>query len=853
MRLLQTLSSGAFEIVDVGRVFDRGSTLPSTEGVPKMNNLPKASNGGHSLDGSTLPLMPPPTEPDYSWIGALRTFHLTGHDAQADDSTTSRGPLRPVAIDLLATEGESWAQFPLYLPAARDVFARPFYDVLMETLKAHPTTILWDSTARFMWGVVRELAEAKGLVALSTVLEPVMSSFAAEFELSAAGLKTLQAELEMLAGALPSTGQLLGLNEHTLPILHVLAVRRARESRVLPVRAKVTHLIARLGDLLRVDDAYGPEGTSASALSSSLGSAAGAFFDPSKLSTSISSQNRIHSLDPERRARVIHTRMTLESFLEGLSEDPDVFLLHDGSLAEGLALDGVSLRQAEDGLTAALELFEARAKTLEEVLRAVRLADLEVDNAYEAGLHEEILQRFGWQGFSAEELLLLPNITVYGSVAGLKAKAMGAFTRLLCSGRPIQVLLSDRVAPADDSWERLSGYDPGLGYLSIAHREAFVLQSTLGRPEHCVAGLLRMAEVVRPAVAIVAIPSDANPVPAWLELSAAHEGRANPCFSYDPDRGETWAERFDLSVNPDLQATWPTKAIAYLDEKGNEHSLEYSFSFADVSALEPAYREHFKVIPTQAWSDEQIPLSEFVEKLKSGGILKIPYIWVLTENGQLARAITTREIAFASYDRARSWRILQELAGTNNEYAIRAVRDEREAAALEAAEAFARMEANHAAELEKVRVGAAKEAMERLVGVLLNLDSVPMTAAAGSFNSTAPVAAKAPVASEDVASAPAPAAAAPAPAVEEEVVSFNDPYIDTVLCTSCNECVNINPKVFLYDGNKQVYIDDPTKGTFAQLVTAASKCPARCIHPGVPRAGDATATDEVITQAAPFN
>ena len=45
-------------------------------------------------------------------------------------------------------------------------------------------------------------------------------------------------------------------------------------------------------------------------------------------------------------------------------------------------------------------------------------------------------------------------------------------------------------------------------------------------------------------------------------------------------------------------------------------------------------------------------------------------------------------------------------------------------------------------------------------------------------------------------------------------------------------------------------IDDPVP---VVLVLAAEKCPARCIHPGKPRAGDASATDELVARAAPFN
>jgi pyruvate-ferredoxin/flavodoxin oxidoreductase len=59
--------------------------------------------------------------------------------------------------------------------------------------------------------------------------------------------------------------------------------------------------------------------------------------------------------------------------------------------------------------------------------------------------------------------------------------------------------------------------------------------------------------------------------------------------------------------------------------------------------------------------------------------------------------------------------------------------------------------------------------------------------------------------------------------------------------------------MFQYNENKQAFIADPKAGTFAELVQAALKCPARCIHPGVPRDGDETATEEMIAKAAPFN
>jgi pyruvate-ferredoxin/flavodoxin oxidoreductase len=70
--------------------------------------------------------------------------------------------------------------------------------------------------------------------------------------------------------------------------------------------------------------------------------------------------------------------------------------------------------------------------------------------------------------------------------------------------------------------------------------------------------------------------------------------------------------------------------------------------------------------------------------------------------------------------------------------------------------------------------------------------------------------------------------------VEEEEELAMEPYIETERCTTCNECTNINPKMFAYDENKQAYIKDPRAGTFRELVLAAEKCPAELIHPGTP-------------------
>jgi pyruvate-ferredoxin/flavodoxin oxidoreductase len=114
-----------------------------------------------------------------------------------------------------------------------------------------------------------------------------------------------------------------------------------------------------------------------------------------------------------------------------------------------------------------------------------------------------------------------------------------------------------------------------------------------------------------------------------------------------------------------------------------------------------------------------------------------------------------------------------------------------------------------------------------------------------------------------VAAPPAPAGTAEAasaiaveapPAVEEEEEGLTmDPYIETARCTSCNECINLNKKMFAYNDAKQAYIKDPKAGTFAELVQAAERCTAKIIHPGTPLNPRERDLDKWIERAKPFN
>ena len=88
---------------------------------------------------------------------------------------------------------------------------------------------------------------------------------------------------------------------------------------------------------------------------------------------------------------------------------------------------------------------------------------------------------------------------------------------------------------------------------------------------------------------------------------------------------------------------------------------------------------------------------------------------------------------------------------------------------------------------------------------------------------------------------------------KEEELSFDEPWLDTAMCTTCDDCMAINKMMFVYNDDKQAIIKDVKAGPYADLVAAAEICPAKCIHPGKPLDPNEPGLDDLIARAAPFN
>ncbi len=796
-----------------------------------------------------------PADPAPTWIDALRRFHVSGSGAVSPAEPVAGLPLRPWSTAPLLAAVPKAEHYPVVVEGDGLV---SFAQVAKAGLEGTAGPLLSQHLMRLA-STVDAHAGAGSPRSLIDVFAEARSDFVAGLDLSPAASTAMAAELDGFGQRLSPQAAVLGLGPGILVELLARAAAQARRARLKTFHEDVLRLVQRLEERLRIDAGYDETNRDPAELAAAFGG--GIQFDIPALAQRLTVRRGSQRLGEERRQRIEATLAQLRQFIRIDAQVlPDVVLLHPQQIDVGRLPDGVTAVVHDVGMEAAAGYFEAAARQLVELFRAVRVARLDAEDRYRAE-YDVILQHMDWQALDREELAMVPPVFVLETAHRVLSNAMSALSILLRSGRPLHLIILDPSAAMGFAADAagLAATHPDLGYLAVAHRDALVLQTSLALPGHLYEGLGAVAASLRPSVAVVAVPQWTDAVDPWVQLSAAHYGRVTPGFLYDPDGGATWARRFELEPNPQSDEPWPRLRVQAHDDKGALIERTEPFTFAHAAALSPRCRHAFRVIPADAWGIEQMPLDEYLLLVPSDRVRRIPFIWIVNNEGALLRAVMTREMAHACTDRLQQWRILQELAGHRNEYVQLAEARARDLAHVEAQREREELQQAHSAELEGLRLQVAGEAFERLAQALLAVDDEGWPAAlaggdviaAGSAGTSVGGGQVAQVAVAEAAAElpPATVAEPDEPAPEEFV---EEGYIDSPMCTSCHDCINMNPRMFQYDGNKQARLADPTAGSYAQLIKAAEACPARCIHPGLPREGDTTATPELIERARRF-
>ncbi|MFQ5515746.1 MAG: 2-oxoacid:acceptor oxidoreductase family protein [Myxococcota bacterium] len=557
----------------------------------------------------------------------------------------------------------------------------------------------------------------------------------------------------------------------------------------------------------------------------------------------------------------------------------------------------------QDAPSLAIGLFEGHMRKMADGFVAVRRARLELAGEYDPETHEEFFTKFDWEQFTDDEFALCPPLFAVGGDGAMMDIGFQNLSRLLATNKPIRVLVVDTQVYSNTGGQActsgflgqvsdMAGFGPGqhgkeeqrkeLALLAIAHRGAFVVQSSQGAPSHLIGNVLRGLRARRPSIFILNTPC---PVEWGIGDSAAPdaarmalESRAVPHLVYDPEGGPELADCLDLEGNPALEDDWPTYELRYRERDGDgaweDRTMTIPVTTADWAIHEARFRKHFHPVPTEGSDTEWVPFHEYLEISPADREGKSPFIYTTDADQQLGRLAVSAEIVALAEERLGFWHRLREMAGV----VISSVA--RSTAEAEAAADFDRkseaLRAEYDTKLTDLRAQYPQLVARRIAEGLLRsgadltvaqileqADALPARTSVAAPVPTAVEAPEVPTVEELVASAPTPASTPTAAAVgfaEETAGEADDdddlrmePYIDTELCTSCDDCIKLNKQMFAYDENKQAYIADARLGTFKQLVMAAEACPADIIHPGTPLDANERDLDKLIERAKRFN
>ncbi|NNE09095.1 MAG: pyruvate ferredoxin oxidoreductase, partial [Gemmatimonadetes bacterium] len=345
----------------------------------------------------------------------------------------------------------------------------------------------------------------------------------------------------------------------------------------------------------------------------------------------------------------------------------------------------------QDSTSVAMGIFEGHMVKMAEGFKTIRMAELELNNAYDASKHEEFFTYFNWHQFTDEEWELSPPVVAVGGDGAMFDIGFQNLSRLMASGKPIKVLILDTQVYSNTGGQACtSGFigqisdmaqygkvtkgkeEPRkeIGLIGMAHRTTYIMQGSIAYPGHMIEGFIRGLKARRPA--LFNLYAACQPEHGIGDDMSNHqsklavESRAYPLFRYDPDAGMTPDECFDLEGNPMVADDWATYKLKYKDGSRTKE-MEIPMTFVEFAITEERFRKHFRMAPPDTWNDDMVPLHEFLGMDEDEREGLFPFVWSVDKKERLTRLLVAKPMVESCEDRHAFWTILRSLAGTEKE------------------------------------------------------------------------------------------------------------------------------------------------------------------------------------------
>ncbi|MCP5043901.1 MAG: hypothetical protein GY944_22975 [bacterium] len=627
-----------------------------------------------------------------------------------------------------------------------------------------------------------------------------------------AGAELLRESFGHPGAAPPIDGQVIDCDDDTPTRLFEHVWKGVQREHGRQALAEINEFATKLSDILKTEFLKSEQAQQPKNLEGSVGIRFEEAFDFEAMSRVLKAASPATSISQSRRERISSAISVLES---------QRFFANDGT-TDGEDDEGRTAPHefAFDSCTRAWDVFRERIPEMIELVKAIGVAELELENRYRESEHDALFSGFDETSLTPEDLALFPSYLIRLHDKDCEGREKASLIQALSSGLPLKILVQTSdvlggLSLADGQFS-LGTRGLQLAGMAVGLNSSFVLQSTSSNLYQVRDQILGGLRYEGPALFNIFTGSveNAPDLPPYLEAACAMESRAFPVLSYNPAAGADWASRIDIGGNSQAEADWPVHPLTYQDADLQRVREEIAFTFVDFAACDRRYAGHFAPVARADWDKNLVSAREYLELTSDEAHDKVPYVSMVDEDDKLQKFVVDLGLICAARRCAEMWRGLQELGGIHNSHALNLLEHEKEI-----------WQRDKERELEQFRDRLAAEPEARAIEPAAAVAQVPVAAEAT------------PAAVEE----PAPAAQSP-----------DEPYIDTPHCTTCDECTGLNNRMFAYNDDKQAYIVDPSAGTYRELVEAAEACQVCIIHPGKPRDPNEPDLDRLIERAEVF-
>ncbi len=613
--------------------------------------------------------------------------------------------------------------------------------------------------------------------------------------------KLFKDSLGRARAALKTDGEVIDCGA-ALPVRFLThAWSRIQQQKARKYQEHIGQLALKLSNILKADFVRSEAGQQAKSLKAAVGGTYDDAFDFEVMSRLLGKGTPKNALPESRRRRIEWAISALES--------QRFFPLQNGAKKRGEA--GKAHSFVFENCIEVLAAIRKRQPEMIELAKAVAIAEFEIDNKYVEARHDSFFREFNENSLDARDLAQFPDYLVCLNADNMQAAENDRLMEILSTGMSVKILVQSDDILAEQPHLALGKRSKQLANMAMGLNDVYVLQASGSHLFQFRDRILKGLSY--PGSALFSVFSGASSpdadIPPYLVAAAAMDSRAFPAYTFDPSAGPNWASRFYLEANSQVDLDWPVQSVAYEDEAHQRVSEKLAFTLIDFVACDRRYAKHLARVPKAKWNGTMIPVGEFLAREPMSIPDKVPCLLMVDADNVLQKVIIDDKLIREANRCRETWHSLQELGGIHNSHAERLLARER------------KTWEEHEQERE-VKAGPAV---------------------------AAPAAAQAAPA---VAAAPAATVAIPKPAEAEPEPQSDEAYIETPRCTTCEECMHINNKMFVYDANKQAYIASREAGTYAQLVEAAESCQVSIIHPGKPWNANEPGLDELIKRAAVF-